>query len=141
MTEKVKIVVRGDSYGELRPLFIIKMAGPNGGRFNLAGATVRTTYKETPSDPNTDTTDESAAIKHEIVINDDGTVSSSNGLVLYGAASDGTIHEYLTSAESKALPLNVELFSDVEITIGDDTITFVQETPIKAIDGFTNRGA
>ena len=47
---KEKIVVRGDSYGSLRPLFILKFASPAGGRYNLAGATIRTTYKPQPTE-------------------------------------------------------------------------------------------
>lgn len=137
--DNVKKVIRGDSYGTLRPLFILKFASPTGGRYNLAGATVRTTYKPESTDPNVDVDDSGAVIRHEIVINEDGVVAASTGLALIGAASDGVIHEYLTSTESKALPLDVELYSDVQITIGSDTISFVQGTPVVAVDGYTNR--
>src|SRR5690349_9833116 len=109
----VRTIIRGDSYGIRRPLYTITLVDSLGDPFDLTGCTVRTTYKTTVTAPTDDPTDTSAAIKHDIVVNGVGTPTAQNGLHMVGAAADGVIEERLTAVESRSLPLNTPLFSDV----------------------------
>lgn len=135
-------VIRGDTYGIRRPFFIITLVDDAAQPFDLTGCTVRTTYKEAKTDPATDPTDTDAPIKHEIVINGSGVVTSQDGLFLQSTAAAGVLIERLTSAESLALPLNVQLISDVEVTDGNgEKFTVPSVDTVSAIDGVTNRTA
>jgi hypothetical protein len=136
----VRTIIRGDSYGIRRPLYTLTLVDTNSAPFNLIGCTVRTTYKAITTDPTTDPQDSGAPIKHSITIALDGTVSAANGLVLVGAPEDGVLEERLTATESRLLPLNTELVSDVELTDQNgEVFTWLFTDTIKAIDGVTNR--
>lgn len=134
-----KVIIRGDSYTSLRPLYTYTLVNELGDPFNLTGCSVRTTYKESPTDPNTDTTDTTAAIAHDLVIDGTGTVTVSNGLTLVDGAAGGVIQEVLTRSETLSLPLGVSLRSDLELITPDEVVTFISDDTLKAIDGFTNR--
>lgn len=136
----VRTIIRGDSYGIRRPLFTLTLVDGSGNPFNLSGCTVRTTYKTAATDPVADPNDTNAPIKHFITINSGGTMTSNSGLFLVGAATAGVLQERLTAAESKAMPLNTELLSDVELTDQNgEVFTWLFTDTLKAIDGITNR--
>jgi hypothetical protein len=133
-------IIRGDDYGVRRPLFRITLYTDTMAPFDLTGCTLRTTYKAAKTTPNADPNDTGAAIKHTLIINESGSATTQNGLYLIGLASGGVIEERLTATESRTLPLNTKLFSDVEITdsLGEKA-TFFSEGSLTAIDGYTNR--
>jgi len=136
----IRTIIRGDSYGLRRPLFTITLVDNLNDPFNLANCTIRTTYKIAPTDPNTDPTDENAPIKHFIELDGVGAVVDNDGLVLVGPATDGVLEERLTAAESRVLPANVELQSDIELTDQNgEVFTWIFTDTLKAIDGVTNR--
>lgn len=135
-----RIIIRGDSYALRRPLYRIELLTTNGLPFDLRGCTVRTTYKPAPTSPQDDPNDISAAILHEIEIDENGTVLREAGLHLVGDAINGVLEERLTAHESRSLPLNVPLFSDIELTDKNgEKFTWIMADGIKAIDGYTNR--
>lgn len=136
----VRTIIRGDSYGIRRPLWVITLVDEALDPFDLSGCTVRTTYKPTATSPADDPDDTDAPIKHTIVIAVNGTVTSSDGLILVGDATGGTLQERLTATESRVLPVNVELLSDVELTDQNgEVFTFPMTDTLKAVDGLTNR--
>ena len=112
----VRNIIRGDSYAIRRPFYTITLVDENSNPFDLRGCTVRTTYKAALTSPVEDPNDSTAAIKHDIVVNSSGTVTSQNGLFLVGPATAGVLSERLTATESRSLPLNTPLLSDVELT-------------------------
>lgn len=135
-----RTVIRGDSYALRRPLYTITLVNDIGQPFNLTGCTVRTTYKPQIVAAATDPTDSTAAIKHDIVINSSGAVTSSNGLFLVGAATAGVLQERLTASESLALPLDTQLVSDIELTDANgEVFTWLFEDTLSARDAVTNR--
>ena len=134
-----KVIIRGDSYTTLRPLYTHTLINDIGGPLNLTGCAIRTTYKPAPTDPNTDPTDDEAVIAHDLIIDDLGDVVVSNGLSLVDGVAGGVILEVLTRAESLALPLGVTLSSDLELTTPEEVVTFISEDTLKAVDGYTNR--
>lgn len=134
-----KLIIRGDSYTNLRPLYTYTLVNDLGQPYNLTGCTVRTTYKQTTSDPNDDTNDLNAAIKHDLIIDDSGDVLVSNGLTLVDGVEGGVIRETLTRNETLALPLGVSLKSDLELTTPEEVVTFISDDTLKAIDAYTNR--
>lgn len=136
----VRTIIRGDSYGIRRPLYTLTLVDTNNNPFDLSGCTVRMTYKSVLTDPTTDPNDSNAPIKHSIVIAIDGTVTDSTGLVLVGDAADGVLEERLSASESRIIPANVELQSDVELTDQNgEVFTWLFTDTIKAVDGVTNR--
>lgn len=131
-------IIRGDSY----PAFYrLTLTDSDGNPFDLTSCTVRTTYKTEVTDPNTDTTDSTAVIKHFIEIDGAGAEVDSDGLSLGGAVTDGILIETVARAETLALSLSTEYISDVELTVGGAfVISFLYlSDPIVAIDGVTNR--
>lgn len=136
-----KLIIRGDSYTSLRPLYTYTFVNDEGGPMNFTGCSIRTTYKEATTDPNVDTTDTSAAIKHDLVIDESGAVIVSNGLTLVAGVAGGIIQEVLTRTETLALPLGVTLKSDLELTTPDEVVTFISDDTVKAIDAYTNRAS
>lgn len=134
-----KVIIRGDSYTTLRPLYTYILVNNLGDPLNLTGCTIRTTYKVAPTDPNTDTNDTTAAIKHNLIIDGTGAVVESNGLSLVSGVAGGIIREVLTKAETLALPADVSLKSDFELTTPEEVVTFISDDTLKAIDAYTNR--
>ena len=136
----VRTIIRGDSYALRRPLWTLTFVDELANPFNLTGCTVRTTYKTASTAPADDPNDTNAPIKHTIIINGSGTPTTQDGLFLVGAATGGIIEERLTATESRVLPLNTELLSDIEVTDASGEIfTWVITDTLKAVDGFTNR--
>lgn len=136
----VRTIIRGDSYGIRRPLYTITLVDSLGDPFDLTGCHVRTTYKTAITAPTDDPTDTSAAIKHDLIVSGAGAATTQNGLYMVGAATDGVIEERLTAVESRALPLNTPLFSDVELTDSNGEIfTWVFADTLVTTDGVTNR--
>lgn len=134
-----RTIIRGDDYPDF---YRLTFAASGGGPKSLNGTTVRTTYKTEVTDPNTDTTDATAVIKHFITIDSEGDVTDADGLDLNGGdPGDGILFEILTSAETLALDVGVEYISDVEITDEETGVTtfLYLDDPVVAIDGVTNR--
>lgn len=133
-------IIRGDSYGIRRPFYTYSFVDGEGDPLDLTGMTIRTTYKTAKTDPNTDTTDSTAVVKHFIEFDGAGDVDDSDGLFLVGDASGGIIVERLTSAETLDLSLNATYFNDVELTDANaEVFTWIYSEGLTAIDGYTNR--
>ena len=136
----VRNIIRGDSYAIRRPFYTITLVDENSNPFDLRGCTVRTTYKAALTSPVEDPNDSTAAIKHDIVVNSSGTVTSQNGLFLVGPATAGVLSERLTATESRSLPLNTPLLSDVELTDQNgEVFTWTFTDTVVAQDAVTNR--
>lgn len=136
----VRTVIRGDSYAIRRPLYTYTLVDDNANPFDLTGCTIRTTYKAALTAPETDPTDTSAAIKHTLIINGSGAATTEDGLHLVGAATNGVIEEWLTSTESRSLPLATSLLSDIELTDANGEIfTWLFDDTLIAADAVTNR--
>lgn len=136
----VRTIIRGDSYGIRRPLYTLTLVDEVSAPFDLTSCTLRTTYKVVTTDPSDDPSDLTAPIKHEIVINGSGVAITEDGLYLVGPAINGVIEERMTAAETIALPLNVDLISDIQLTDQNGEIfTWLFTDTLKTIDGVTNR--
>lgn len=136
----VRTIIRGDSYGIRRPFYTITLVDIDSNPFNLTGCTIRVTYKPVINTPDDDPNDTTAAIKHDIVINGSGVVTSSTGISLEGAATAGELVERLTATETRALPLETPLFSDIELTDANgEVFTWMMEDTLMAIDAVTHR--
>lgn len=135
-----KEIIRGDSYALRRPLFRYEFVDINGDPFDLAGCVLQTSYKDVKNTPLEDPEDLFAHIKHHIEIDAAGNVVESNGLVLEGRAEEGVVLEYLSAEESRELPLETPLFSDLElIDANGEVFTFLFEGEVIARDGLTHR--
>lgn len=136
----IRTIIRGDSYGLRRPFYTYTFVDELDAPLDLTGCTIRTTYKEAPTDPTTDTTDSTAAIKHTIVIDTFGVATTQTGLYLTGAATAGILYERLTATESKALDTAKTYLSDLELTdFNGEVFTWIFDDQLVAIDGYTNR--
>jgi hypothetical protein len=135
-----KVVIRGDSYALRRPLFRYELVDIEGRPFDLAGCVLQTTYKVERNTPKEDPEDRLANVKHHIEVGADGEIIAANGMVLEARAQDGVILEYLTAVESRELPLDEPMFSDLELTdpLGE-VFTFLFEGEMIARDGLTHR--
>lgn len=138
-------ITRGDSYQQRRPLYIIELDAVDPatgaiGPLNLAGTTVRTTFKRVATDPVDDPSDADAPIKADITISSTG-VAMSNGLVLVGAATAGKLAHYLTATQSRSLPLGQVWVSDVVVIFADtgEEISKRYTDTVSAISRITNR--
>lgn len=135
-----RTIIRGDSYGLRRPFYTYTFVDENDAPLDLTGCTIRVTYKAAPTDPTTDTTDSTAAIKHTIVIDTFGVATTQTGLYLTGAATGGIITQRLTATETKALPLGTSLLNDVELTdFNGEVASWILDDILTTIDGYTNR--
>ena len=135
-----RTIIRGDTYAIRRPLYTYTLVDVNNNPFNLTGCTIRTTFKPAVTDPNDDPNDATAAIKHTIIINGSGVATTTQGLYLVTTATSGQLKEYLTAVESRSLPVNVDLVSDVELTDGNgEVFTWLFSDTLRAVDGITNR--
>lgn len=137
----IRTIVRGDSYASRRPLYTYTLANSEElSPLNLSGCTVRTTYRTSPAKVEEDPTDASAVWKGTLVISSSGVPTTSNGLVLKGTASSGVIEVHMSAEDTRTLPLNVELISDLEVTDAQgEVFTFLFDEKIIAIDGVTHR--
>lgn len=135
-----RIIIRGDSYALRRPLYRIELLTQDGLPFDLTGCTVRTTYKPEATSPQEDPNDISAAIQHDIEIGGDGEPEREAGLYLVGDAEEGVIEERLTASESRSLPLDTSLYSDIELTDANgEKFTWIMTDTLRAVDAYTNR--
>ena len=140
-----RIVKRGDSYDyEERPLFAIDLSTESGGEFPLGGRIIRSTFKPAPDDDDTDST---AVIKAEIRFDDDGNLQSSDGLVM-DPGTPGRFLHYLTSEESRDIPVGTKYVSDVQLSRWDAALgkevgvyTFTFTDTLVSEFGITNREA
>lgn len=135
-----KEIFQGDSYESLRPLYTLTLLDDGGAPLNLTGYTIRTTFKLAATDPVDDPNDANAYIRHHIRIAADGTIASQKGLQLRNLPADGILDQYLSSAESGALPVDTPLYSDVELTTPlGEKITWVYDDPLIVLPAYTNR--
>lgn len=135
-----KEIFQGDSYETLRPLYTLTFLNDAGAPLDLAGYTIRTTFKLDPTDPASDPNDSNAYIRHYIKFDSTGAIIGRQGLRLRNLASDGILDQHLTSAESSLLPIDVPLNSDVEITTAlGERITWVYDEPLIVRPAYTNR--
>jgi|SRR5690606_25231771 len=132
-------IIRGDSYAIRRPLYTFEFVDEFGAPFNLAGCTVRTTYKSQIGPIDVDPDDQLAPVRHSITIDLNG-VATPNGLYLKGPASAGVVVDRITSSESKEFQTDLMYISDVQITdANDEVFTWIFQDGIRAIDAVTNR--
>lgn len=135
-----KELVRGDSYAVRRPLYTITLVDADGDPFDLRSCTIRSTFKTAPTDPVGDPTDTTAAIKHYIVIDGAGAVTANSGLFLSGPATGGVLHQRMTAAQTRVMPINQPLFCDIKLIDGSgEVFSWIMEDSITFINGFTNR--
>lgn len=135
-----RVIIRGDSYGLRRPLYRIELLTVDNQPFDLTGCVVRTTYKPRPTSIEVDPHDDTAFIKHELHVDENGVASVQAGLHMIGDPTDGQIEERLTSSETSVLPLDIVLFSDIELTDPNgEKFTWIMEEGLRAIDAYTNR--
>ena len=133
-------IIRGDSYAIKRPLYVYTIVDENLNPFNLAGCTVRTTYRSTPASISEDPNDESAIWTGTLVVSSAGTETYSKGLSLQGLANEGKVEVRLSAEDSRKFPLDKELISDFEITDSlGEVFTFEFEEKLVAVEGVTHR--
>jgi len=136
-----RTLIRGDSYSIRRPLYEITFVDDEAAPLDLTGCTIRSTYKITTTDPNEDTTDEGAYIKATLVVDTDGEAMTEDGLYLKSTADAGVVLHKMEASDTLALPLNTELYGDIELTDPNgEVFTWILEETITATDGYTNRG-
>ena len=134
-------IIRGDSYAIRRPLYTFEFVDEDGAPFNLAGCTVRTTYKAQTTPIDIDPDDQLAIIRHSVTIDFDG-MPSPNGIYLKGAASEGVVVDRLSSTETKAFVPGTLYVSDVQLTdANDEVFTWLFSDGLRAVEGITNRDA
>jgi hypothetical protein len=133
------VIIRGDSYALRRPLYTYTVKDDVGAAFPLTDCTVRVTFKPSPTNLTTDTTDTTAVIKGFMKLT--GTsVTSQQYLYLLGPSSAGTFTLRLTAAQSAALPPNTPWLSDVEITDANgEVFTWIFSDTLSTQDAYTNR--
>lgn len=135
-----RTIIRGDSYALRRPLYIYTLVDNNLNPLNLSGCTIRTTYRTSKATIQEDPDDGSAVWKGTLSIDETGFPFVSNGMGLRGPASDGVVEVHLSASASRALPLGVELISDLEVTDAmGEKFTFMFDETIIAVDGVTHR--
>lgn len=133
-------ILAGDSYSIRRPLFRYTLVGPDNQPFDLTGCVVRTTFKPTILGPEDDATDATAPIKHTLRVNGAGVATEQSGLALATTPAAGTIEERVTAAETRVLPLNVPLYSDIELTDANgEVFTWLFTDTLTVKSGVTNR--
>lgn len=133
-------IIRGDSYALRRPLFTYTLVDDLGQPFNLAGCTVRTTYKPEIYTIEDDPVDASAPIRHMMVVDINGTVTSSDGLALSGPAANGVVLDRFNSYDTKQIPPDVRHIGDLQLTDANGEIfTWTWVDGLIAVDSVTNR--
>lgn len=135
-----RTIIRGDSYALRRPLYVYTLVDSNLNPLPLSGCTIRTTYRSSKASIQEDPSDSSAVWKGTLILDESGLPIFSNGLALRGPASDGVVEVHLSAEASRALPLGVELISDLEVTDAlGEKFTFLFDETIIAVDGVTHR--
>ena len=135
-----KIIIRGDSYGLRRPIYTYTFLDDNLDPMDLRGYKILVTFKPAVTPIETDGSDTTAKIKHELQISLAGTVTVQTGLYLVGAATGGIIEDRWSKSETAALPVNTSLFGDIQLTDPDgEVFTWIFDETVKAIDGLTHR--
>lgn len=136
----IRTIIRGDSYALRRPLYTYTLVDENLEPLNLAGCTVRTTYRAAPASLTEDPTDGSAVWKATLQLNSSGVPIISTGLALKGTAAEGVVEVRMSAYDTRHLPYNVELISDLEVTDAQgEKFTFLFNEKLIAIDGVTHR--
>lgn len=135
-----RTIIRGDSYARRRPLYVYTLVDNDLEPLNLAGCTIRTTYRTSKATIQEDPADQSAVWKGTLRIDETGLPFVSEGMALRGPASGGVVEVHLSSTASRSLPLGVELISDLEVTDAmGEKFTFLFDETIIAVDGVTHR--
>lgn len=141
--ESTRIIIRGDSYALRRPLYtytLVEIVNDEFVPMNLAGCTIRTTYRKVPTSIQDDPTDESAIWKGTLKIDSNGVPQLVDGIVLKGLAQDGVVEVHLSDVVSRQLPANTPLISDLEVTDAQgEKFTFIFEEKLELRDGITHR--
>lgn len=132
-------IIIGDSYDIARRLWEFTFVDINGNPYDLAGCKIKTTYKATILPFDTDPNDDMAIVKHYIIINSSGVVTSSSGLKLSTTASAGKIKESLSKTETILLPTQ-DVYGDIRLTDANgENFTFPFLDTIKGVQSVTNR--
>lgn len=135
-------IIRGDSYALRRPLYTYTIVDENSAPFPLEGCTIRTTYKPISISLDVDPDDQTAIIRHEIVIGEDGVPSVTNGLHLQGSSAAGIVVDRMSSTETKAFLPEIVYLSDLQLTDAlGEVFTWIWVDGVLAIDAITNRDA
>jgi hypothetical protein len=141
---------RGDDYVIRRQVFHIELVdlsyevpeGEDPHPFDMAGCSIRTTFKETPTDLLDDPDDEGAPVKGEIIFDESGTVSTATLLSLPPGrqAQHGELYLTMPKTATAQLPPDTPLSGDIQVTDtnGEDSTIPVLWTLVGR-DGYTNR--
>lgn len=133
-------ILIGDSYAIARRLWEFTFVDVNGNPYDLAGCKIKTTYKTIVLPFDQDPNDETAIIKHSLILNGSGGVTSSTGLSLSTTAAAGKIKEYFAKTETILLPPSTEVYGDIRLTDANgENFTFPFLDTIKGIQTVTNR--
>jgi hypothetical protein len=133
-------IYRGDSYAIRRPLFTHTFVDDNADPFDLTSCTVRSTFKTIPTDSSTDTTDSTAVIKATLIVDGTGTATTETKMYLVGLATAGVCELRLSAADTSAMIVDTDFFSDVELTDGNgEVFTFVMPDSLRVVEPYTNR--
>ncbi len=145
-----RVVIRGDDYLARRNVFgfgLIDVEASNvaGSQtlLNMAGHTIRSTFREGPVAPGSDPTDATAPLTAEIAFAANGAVSGTplNMALPEGmTAADGRLDIRLDKTITAGLPLGTVLKFDIQVTNpdGEDDTVMLLET-LSAEDGYTSR--
>lgn len=144
-------IIAGDSYAIARPLYLYALTNIGGGAFDLTHCTVMTTFKP---QPDSDLTDAAAVIEAQLTVDDAGTVTLEDGLLL-GEMVDGDfvplpatagkfVHR-LTAAQSAGITVDTPFVSDVQVIdysldpAGEVTTFLYTADTLTVIPSVTNR--
>ena len=133
-------IIRGDSYALRRPLYTYTIVDENSAPFNLAGCTIRTTYKVQSAPISIDPDDQLAAIRHIMTVDLNGVATLTTGLYLSGPASAGIVHDRMSATETKTFTADAAYISDLQLTDANgEVFTWLWNDGVIAVDGITNR--
>lgn len=138
----LRTLVRGDDYIIRRQIFVLELADDTLAPFNMAGCTIRVTFKPSAVPPADDPVDATAPFKGNITFDLGGVVTASSNLKLPtgGSASDGVLWVTANRTTTLALPLGGPLGSDVEIVDANgEYLTIFSSWTTETVDGYTNR--
>jgi hypothetical protein len=137
-----KEIIRGDSYGASRPVYIYTLVDELLAPLDLTGYTIQTTYKPAITTIEEDASDTTAEIMHEIQFDGSGNVVYQDGIYIPtgSTVADGILHDRLTKVETAALPVGTELTADLQVTDpSGEVFTWLFDDTLVARDGVTHR--
>ncbi len=145
-----RTLIRGDDYLARRSVFsfgLIDVEQSNVQQsqvlLNMAGHTIRSTFREGPVAPGADPTDAGAALRAEIAFDANGDVIGTPlhlALPAGMTAADGRLELRLGKTITAGLPLGTVLRFDIQVTTpdGEDDTVMLLET-LSTEDGYTSR--